>query len=512
MSAGPASARARGPAWREAALVVLVCLAVYWPRLGTGGFTATEGHRVVPAWGMLASGDWLIPRMFGQVYLRKPPGVFWAIAGSTALFGESEWAARAASAAAAIMLALIAYLFASRWFGRPWGLVAGLAQALMPLMWSPGRSAEIEALNTLAIVAACLLLIDLAIPPPGRSRASAAAFAGCAACAIAAAALFKGPVVLPFIGAAIAGACLVQRSARPLLRPAMWFAVLTPGALVGVLAWLSARAVRETGEPVLAQGVGDFLWGSRPLTAELIAEVLVFVPAVLLSGLPASLALLFVPVRGDTAAPRDVRLARAAALACVLSLGVMALLGVSNPRYGMPAAALTPVLAGFAARRIASGDRAGWRAGVARALRLNRPALWAGALLAGAALWIFVLEPRERARSGREAGIALAAVLPDGAEVYADHLIAARPEVLVYARREAARQGREVLVRWTPVPPHEPARPRRGGFLVLRTDEMSGEDEAFRRAGVLEGAERVMDGEVHKYTFAVYRFEADAQR
>src|SRR5690606_4823581 len=162
---------------------------------------------------------WLLPRMFGQAYLRKPPGMYWAIAGSSALFGESEWAARAVSAAAATALALVACLFATRWFGRPWGLVAGLAQALMPLMWLPGRSAEIEALTTLAIVAACRMLIDWAVPPASRSGLRRTLLAGGAAVALAAASLVKGPVVLPFAAAALAGAGLAQRSVRPLLRP-----------------------------------------------------------------------------------------------------------------------------------------------------------------------------------------------------------------------------------------------------------------------------------------------------
>src|SRR5207247_1783307 len=73
------------------------------------------------------------------------------------------------------------------------------------------------------------------------------------------------------------------------------------------------------------------------------------------------------------------------------------------------------------------------------------PAHWwvaIAALLTGAGVWIGILEPRERARSGREAGVAIGAVVADGMQVWADHMIEARPEVLWYARQEAARRGR----------------------------------------------------------------------
>src|SRR5437867_1102164 len=98
-------------------IVLAVCAAVYLPRLGAGGLTNTEGHRAIPGWGMLESGDWVLPRMFGQVYLRKPPGMSWAIAASSAVFGETEFAARLPSALAMMGMALVAMFFGSRWFG-----------------------------------------------------------------------------------------------------------------------------------------------------------------------------------------------------------------------------------------------------------------------------------------------------------------------------------------------------------------------------------------------------------
>ena len=47
---------------------------------------------------MLASGDWVTPRLNGVNYFEKPPLVYWLIAGSQRVFGHNEWAARAVPA------------------------------------------------------------------------------------------------------------------------------------------------------------------------------------------------------------------------------------------------------------------------------------------------------------------------------------------------------------------------------------------------------------------------------
>ena len=71
----------RGPALgRQVVIVLALCAVVFWVRLGADGLGATEGHRAVPGWEMLDTGRWLVPTMFDQPYLRKPPGMSWAVA------------------------------------------------------------------------------------------------------------------------------------------------------------------------------------------------------------------------------------------------------------------------------------------------------------------------------------------------------------------------------------------------------------------------------------------------
>jgi 4-amino-4-deoxy-L-arabinose transferase len=60
-----------------------------------------EGRYVNVALEMIASGDWMTPRLHHQVpHYSKPPLTYWAIASSLELFGHSEWAARLPSALA----------------------------------------------------------------------------------------------------------------------------------------------------------------------------------------------------------------------------------------------------------------------------------------------------------------------------------------------------------------------------------------------------------------------------
>ena len=87
-------ARLHERGWIQVTLVLLACAAVFWPLLGRGGLAMTEGHRVIPAWEMLDTGDWLTTRMFETAYVRKPPGIAWLIALSSMVFGQTEWAAR----------------------------------------------------------------------------------------------------------------------------------------------------------------------------------------------------------------------------------------------------------------------------------------------------------------------------------------------------------------------------------------------------------------------------------
>ena len=78
---------------------------------------------------MIASGDWVTPRLDGVLYLEKSPLIYWEIAGCYEIFGVHDWVARIPVAVFSIGLALLTAAFGMWAFGRQVGQYAGLVIA-----------------------------------------------------------------------------------------------------------------------------------------------------------------------------------------------------------------------------------------------------------------------------------------------------------------------------------------------------------------------------------------------
>jgi 4-amino-4-deoxy-L-arabinose transferase-like glycosyltransferase len=130
------------------ALVItgLIWAAIYLPGLGSVELKHEEPRRALPAVHMIATGDWLVPRVGEVPYLRKPPLLNWLIAGMFKLTGgRSEWAVRFPSAFATLILALGVVLFGQRWLGHLGGLIASFFFLTNLAVLESGRLAELEA-------------------------------------------------------------------------------------------------------------------------------------------------------------------------------------------------------------------------------------------------------------------------------------------------------------------------------------------------------------------------------
>lgn len=78
-------------------------------------FRHTEADRTLIGWEMLESGDFVIPRILGEVILTKPPIFYWLIAGSISFFGEaSEFAARVPSLICGVLSIISLFVFLRR--------------------------------------------------------------------------------------------------------------------------------------------------------------------------------------------------------------------------------------------------------------------------------------------------------------------------------------------------------------------------------------------------------------
>ena len=118
-----------------------------------------EAYAVVPARGMLKSGDWIIPRSGGEVRLRKPPLAYWLVAGSAVLFGGlDEFSARAPAALAALALTALMGLWAAHWYGRKAGIITALVQCTSFYLIVYARKAEIDMILCLCTTAALYLV------------------------------------------------------------------------------------------------------------------------------------------------------------------------------------------------------------------------------------------------------------------------------------------------------------------------------------------------------------------
>lgn len=103
---------------------------------------------------MLASGDWIVPRLNGLRYFEKPPLGYWLNAGSIRLFGENAFAVRLPSAVAVGLTALLLFAWARRFAGDD---AAPLLAATVFLL-----SFEVLAVGTFCVLDSLLSLFTTA--------------------------------------------------------------------------------------------------------------------------------------------------------------------------------------------------------------------------------------------------------------------------------------------------------------------------------------------------------------
>lgn len=95
------------------ALLVAALLGIYLAGNGRAPlFDRDEPRYALASRAMLQSGDWVVPRLLGEVRTAKPPAIYWLQAGAMRVFGTGEFAVRlpAALACAATVLLLAVLL------------------------------------------------------------------------------------------------------------------------------------------------------------------------------------------------------------------------------------------------------------------------------------------------------------------------------------------------------------------------------------------------------------------
>jgi 4-amino-4-deoxy-L-arabinose transferase-like glycosyltransferase len=151
-----------------------------------------EARRMVVVQEMLAHGNWLLPTMNGEVYLAKPPLLYWLMAASCTLFhSQAEWAMRLPSTLMAFLLLALTLKQGARYLGQGPALFAATMLATSEAYIEFARSAQIEMLQALTCTVAVFCFLDFL--QSGKRLRLYLAYA-----ALGAAILSKGPVVLIF--------------------------------------------------------------------------------------------------------------------------------------------------------------------------------------------------------------------------------------------------------------------------------------------------------------------------
>ncbi len=147
------------PVAAAVAFVVFTAL-LSLPGLGSSPLVRMEGMIVAIAQEMLASGDYLISRLYGEIYTYKPPLLYWLVAGSIELTGSSsEWTIRLPVALSGLILGLGTLWSVGSIAGSRVGWIAAVASSTGALALQKLRIAEFDAplaaLVGIAVAAAC---------------------------------------------------------------------------------------------------------------------------------------------------------------------------------------------------------------------------------------------------------------------------------------------------------------------------------------------------------------------
>lgn len=151
-------------------MLVLVCAVLFGLRLGSSPLPNPDESRYaeIPR-EMLATGDWVTPRLNGVNYFEKPPLLYWLVAASQQVLGANEWAVRAVPALFALGGVLLTYAAARRLYGRNAGLAAGLVLATSLLYFALARILLLD-MAVSVLMSAALFCFILGVAEPAGTR------------------------------------------------------------------------------------------------------------------------------------------------------------------------------------------------------------------------------------------------------------------------------------------------------------------------------------------------------
>lgn len=190
--------------------------------------TFNEARRAIPAANMIADGDWLLPKLNGELYITKPPFLYWVSATLSNLLGVvNEWTARFPSALSALATAILVFAFTRRHFGD-WAALFALQILIANAGFATsGRQAGIEMLLSFLCFSSLICAFKYIYEDGNRKWLLLSYML------LGLATLTKGPIALLFVTLPLLINALIKRKSRQwqvLRDPLGWLIFLVIGS------------------------------------------------------------------------------------------------------------------------------------------------------------------------------------------------------------------------------------------------------------------------------------------
>ncbi len=208
-------------------------------------FDPDEGRYAEIPREMVASGDWLTPRLDGLKYFEKPPLQYWATAAAYSVFGLSEWTSRLWTVALAFACLPMVFAWTRRLYGTQAALAAIVALGVSPYFGIIGHLNLLDAGFSFWLTGAVFAFTLAQSTVPGSREERRWMLLAWLAAALAV--LSKGIVVGVLTGVSLIAYTGLERDLRPWRR--LHAAAGLPLFLLVCAPWFFAVSIRNPDFP-----------------------------------------------------------------------------------------------------------------------------------------------------------------------------------------------------------------------------------------------------------------------
>src|SRR5437667_6257353 len=142
------------------AVLALLSYALFFYGLGSIGLVGPDEPRYAAiAREMIATGDYITPRLYGTPWFEKPVLMYWLVAISDKIFGVGEFAARLPSALSATLCVFLVFWCGRKLWDRATGFAAALILATSIGCFTFARAASMDMLLTTCLTVALVCFL-----------------------------------------------------------------------------------------------------------------------------------------------------------------------------------------------------------------------------------------------------------------------------------------------------------------------------------------------------------------